>query len=367
MSIRLESFLKKLDEWAPMRYAEDWDNPGLQVGDKAREIHKVMVALTPGEEAVEAAVAHRADLLLTHHPLIFKPVKNINTDSACGRSLLKLAENRINLYCMHTNLDIAWGGVNDVLAGLLNLSDVELLADIEAELCYKVVVYVPVGYEDIVRNAMCDAGAGCIGNYSKCTFQARGNGTFFPEENTNPFLGTVGKLEYADEYRLETIVPEKDLQRAINAMLEVHPYEEVAYDVFRLENGGRKHGIGRVGNLKEEMTMKEFLSYTGNCLKSDHLVYQGDLNTIVKRVALCGGSGISFLGAAKGSGADVYVTGDMKYHDAQYAHELGMCVIDAGHYGTEHPVTEALAGFAKAQGLEAEIFEEDDYLNHWSK
>ena len=367
MSVRLESFLKKLEEWAPIRFAEDWDNPGLQVGDRKREINKVMVALTPGEEAVQAAVDQGAELLLTHHPLIFKPVKNINTDSATGRSLLKLAENQISLYCMHTNLDIAAGGVNDVLAEILGLSEIELLADIEEDLCYKVVVYVPVGYEDIVRNAMSEAGAGCIGNYSKCTFQTRGKGTFFPQKNTNPFIGTIGKLEYADEYRLETIVPERFLQKVLAAMLEVHPYEEVAYDVFRLENGERKHGIGRVGTLNEEMTLKDFLAYTGERLHTEHLVYQGDLNKKVKKVALCGGSGISFLQAAKRSGADVYVTGDMKYHDAQAAHELGMCVIDAGHYGTEHPVTKALANFVQQQGLDAEIFEEQDYLCHWGK
>lgn len=365
MSIGCQSFLEKLEQWAPLQYAEDWDNPGLQVGDRRKQINKIMVALTPGEAAVEAAVQENVDLLLTHHPLIFKPVKQINSDTATGRMLLKLIQHNINLYCAHTNLDIAAGGVNDVLAAALQLQQVQPLADITQDVCYKVVVYVPLDYADAVRQAMCDAGAGCIGNYSTCTFQAQGTGTFLPGENTNPFLGEAGRLEYADEYRLETIVPQPQLPAVIKAMEAVHPYEEVAYDVFRLENGGAVRGIGRIGQLAAPMTMAEFLAFTGQQLQCDHLTYQGDLQRTVQRVALCGGSGISYVKAAKKAGADVYVTGDMKYHDGQLASELGLSVVDAGHFGTERLITQALADFARQQGVDAVIFEEKDYLQHW--
>ena len=367
MSIRCQSFLSALEQWAPLSYAEEWDNPGLQVGDRQKEIKKVMVALTPGEAAVDAAVKAGVDLLLTHHPLIFKPVKQITTDTATGRSLLKLMAHQINLYCAHTNLDIAAGGVNDVLAAALQLQDVKLLADITQEICYKVVVYVPVGYEEIVRQAMCQAGAGCIGNYSSCTFQARGTGTFLPGEKTDPFLGQAGRMEYADEYRLETIVPQKVLPAVITAMEAAHPYEEVAYDVFRLENGGPKRGIGRIGQLAQPVSMAQFLEHVGQQLGCEHLTYQGDLERTVQKVALCGGSGVSYLNAARKAGADVYVTGDMKYHDGQAASELGMCVVDAGHFGTERLITQTLADFARKQGVEAVIFEEEqDYLQHWT-
>lgn len=366
MSIRCQSFLEKMEQWAPLKYAEDWDNPGLQVGDRQKEIHKVMVALTPGEAAVKAAVEAKADLLLTHHPLIFKPVKQINSDTATGRILLNLIQNDMNLYCAHTNLDIASGGVNDVLANVLQLQQVQPLADLVQEVIYyKVVVFVPVGYEEVVRQAMCDAGAGCIGNYSTCTFQARGTGTFLPAENTNPFLGEVGQLEYADEYRLETIVPQPVLPAVIKAMETVHPYEEVAYDVFRLENNGPVRGIGRIGQLAAPMSMADFLAFTGQQLQCNHLTYQGDLQKNVQRVALCGGSGISYLKAAKKAGADVYVTGDMKYHDGQLASELGMNVIDAGHFGTERLITEAMADFVRQQGVDCVVFQEEDYLQHW--
>ena len=367
MSIRCQSFLEKLEQWAPLHYAEEWDNPGLEVGDRNQELKKVMVALTPGEGAVQAAVEAQADLLLTHHPLIFKPMKQVNEDTATGRIVRTLIRNDIGLYCAHTNLDIAEGGVNDVLAEALKLQDVKPLADLTADVCYKLVVYVPVGYEETVRTTMCDAGAGCIGNYRNCTFQAQGTGTFLPGDNTNPFLGEAGRMEYADEYRLETIVPQAVLTAVVKAMEAAHPYEEVAYDVFRLENSGKQRGIGRVGMLQEAVTMAEFLEQVGTRLQCENLTYQGNLQKPVQRVALCGGSGISYLKAAKKAGADVYVTGDMKYHDAQLAAELGMCVVDAGHFGTEKMITRALAQFAEQNGLEAVIYDEEDYLQHWHR
>ena len=322
MSIRCQSFLELLEQWAPPHFAEDWDNVGLHAGDRNKEISRIMVALSPGEDAVNAAVEAGVDMLVTHHPLIFRSMKQINSDTATGRSLLKLIRNDVNLYCTHTNMDIAKGGVNDVLADYLELADVRPLADITKDICYKVVVYVPVGYEEIVRQAMCNAGAGCIGNYSGCTFQAKGTGTFLPGEGTSPFIGEAGRMEYAEEYRVETVVPQSALSAVIKAMEAAHPYEEAAYDVFRMENAGEERGIGRIGQLKESMSLAEFLDFTASKLGCDHMTYQGDLTRQIKTVALCGGSGLSYTGAAKKAGADVYVTGDMRYHDAQSANEL---------------------------------------------
>lgn len=352
-----------------MHYAEEWDNVGLHAGDRNKEISRIMVALSPGEDAVNAAVEAGVDMLLTHHPLIFRSMKQINSDTATGRSLLKLIRNDVNLYCAHTNLDIAKDGVNDVLAQALELEQVKPLADITHDICYKVVVYVPAGYEEIVRQAMCKAGAGCIGNYSGCTFQAKGTGTFLPGENTNPFIGEAGRMEYAEEYRLETVVPQAVLSAVIRAMEAAHPYEEVAYDVFRLENGGEDRGIGRVGQLKEAVSLAEFLDFTASKLSCDHMTYRGDLSRQIKTVALCGGSGSSYMGAAKKAGADVYVTGDMRYHDAQAADEMDLCVVDAGHLRTERMIVDALAAFARKQGLEVIVFDElkQDYLKHWHK
>lgn len=371
MSIRCQTLLDALEQWAPPAYAEDWDNPGLTVGARDAAISRVLVALTPDEAAADAAIAAGAQLLLTHHPLIFKPLKQINTDTAVGRTVLKLAAHGVAHYCAHTNLDIAPGGVNDVLAAALGLSSMEPLADVAREVCYKVMVYVPAGHEEAVRQAMCAAGAGCVGRYSCCTFQARGTGTFLPGEGTSPFLGEAGKLEYADEYRLETIVPQSALPAVLRAMRESHPYEEVAYDVFRLEQGGAARGIGRVGDLAQPVTLREFLALVGDRLGCDHLSYQtggrdADARAI-RRVAICGGSGASYLDAAKRAGADVYLTGDVKYHDGQTARQLGVAVVDAGHFATERPIVQALADFARRQGLEAIVYDEADYLAHWHK
>ena len=258
MQIGCDTFLKALEQWAPLSYAEEWDNCGLQVGRRDKAIGKVMIALTPGEAAIQAAVDNGVDMLLTHHPMIFKPTKNVTTDTVLGQSIIKLIRNDINLYCAHTNLDMALGGVNDVLAKALQLQEVEILENITEE-----------------------------------------------------------------------------------------------------------YGIGRVGNLAEPMTLEQFLSATAARLECMHLAYQGDLHCQVQKVALCGGSGISYLKAAKKAGADVYVTGDMKYHDAQLASELGICVVDAGHFGTEKHIVKVLAEFAKQQGVEVVIFEEEDYMKHW--
>ena len=259
MQTGCDTFLTALEAWAPLSWAEEWDNCGLQVGRRDKLLNKVMVALTPGEAAIQAAVSAGVDMLLTHHPMIFKPTKSVTTDTVLGQSIIKLIQHDINLYCAHTNLDMAVGGVNDVLAKTLNLQGVEIL-----------------------------------------------------------------------------------------------------------ENVTEEYGIGRVGNLAEPMTLQSFLAQVAGQLECSHLAYQGDLHRQVQRVALCGGSGISYLSAAKKAGADVYVTGDMKYHDAQLASELGICVVDAGHFGTEKQIVKALAEFAAAQGLETVIFEEEDYLKHWT-
>ncbi len=373
MSMRCQDLVTALEQWAPPAWAEDWDNPGLTVGARDAVLTRVMVALTPDEATAQAAAEAGAQLLLTHHPLIFKPIKQLNSDTAVGRTVLTLAAHGVAHYCAHTNLDIAPGGVNDVLAAALGLTAVEPLADLrQAEYC-KVVVYVPAGYEDRVRDAMCGAGAGCVGAYSRCTFQARGTGTFLPGAGTSPFLGEAGRLEYADEYRLETIVPRDALPAVLAAMRAAHPYEEAACDVFRLDPAGcawsgAVRGIGRIGDLPRPLPLEAFLELVGERLGCAHLAYHAATDAPrLRRVALCGGSGASYLQEAKRAGADVYLTGDVKYHDAQTARQLGLTLVDAGHFATERCVVRALADFVRRLGLEAIVYAEEDYLSHWHR
>lgn len=372
MSISCGDIIAAVEQLAAPGLAEEWDNVGLQVGDKAQQVTKIMLALTPTEQAVAAAKEQQADMLITHHPLIFKPIKKVTTDSATGRAIIELITNHISLYCAHTSLDAAKGGVNDVLAEALGLVDVEVLEEcVLAAQWYKLVVYVPQDYEDTVRQALCQAGAGQIGEgYSCCTFRSAGIGTFIPQVGADPYIGKVGEVSHAEEFRLETVVDGQHLRQAIDAMLQVHPYEKAAYDVFRLELPGQAAGIGRLGRLPVEMTLQQFLVEISNKLHIPHLSYQGDLSQRIKTVALCGGSGAGYLSLANSKGADVYLTGDVKYHDGQLAEELGIALIDAGHFATERLILPVLSCYLQHQlGLSAEqivVWEkEEDLLKHF--
>lgn len=372
MSTRCGDIVKVIEDWAKPVLAEDWDNVGLHVGDRAQMVSRIMVALTPSEQAVAQAVAQKADMLVTHHPLLFKPVENVTADSAVGRSIYQLIKHDIALYCAHTSLDSTTGGVNDVLAQTLALNHIRPLVAADEETWYKLVVYVPKGFEEKVRQAMCSAGAGHLtGNYDSCTFRTEGLGTFRPKAGAQPFCGTMGCLSQAEEYRLETVVSAANCAAVVQAMLKEHPYEEAAYDLFRLEPMlPSKAGMGRIGQLTQKVTLAQFLAQTAHALAVEDLTFCGAKDKFVQTVAVCGGSGSTFLAAAKKQGADVYVTGDLKYHDGQAAEELGLAVVDAGHFATERLVLQKLAAYLR-QNLAPDLEkvwvwqEEADFLRHY--
>ena len=333
---RVKDIMGVMEEIAPERLAEGWDHPGLAVGDPEREVTKILVALDVIDPVVEEAKALGANMIITHHPmLLFKKIESITADNALGKRIYYLIENGIAAFSAHTNLDIAAGGTNDVLAELVGLENVELLEETWAETYKKIVVYVPVGHEAAVRNAMCEAGAGHIGAYSHCTFGAAGKGTFLPLEGTHPFLGEEGKLEFADEIRLETIVPAERAGAVVNAMLAAHPYEEAAYDIYPVEQKGRREGIGRMGELPEAMPFRDFAAMLKEKLHLDSIRLVGDGEKPVKKVGLCTGAGVSFVSLAHAKGCDAYLTADIKYHEAQEAVEKGLAVADVTHYESE--------------------------------
>ncbi len=341
--ISCQTLIQILEKWAPRKLAMDWDNPGLATGELSAEVSKVLLTLTVTSETVEFAAKNGYGMIISHHPLIFKPLKSLKKDTPLGKIIYEAIKNDIVIYSAHTNMDIAKDGINDILVQLLDLEQIKVLKPTYREKLYKLTVFVPIGYEDAVRDAMCDAGAGHIGNYSHCTFNAQGFGTFKPLEGTNPFIGEYNKLEKADEIRIETIVPESHLKKVVNAMIKAHPYEEVAYDIYPLENPGREFGLGRIGYTKEPVTLKEFCEVVKDKLGISHLRAVGDLSNHT----------------AAFFGADVLVTGDVKYHDALDAKELGLAVIDAGHFATENillPVLkEHLEQEAKLLNKEVEI------------
>jgi len=323
---------KALESWAPQHLAYDWDNVGLQIGSYSERTKKVLVTLDVLEPVADEAIDAGVNLIIAHHPLIFKPLKRIDFQTPKGGTIKKLIENNITVYAAHTNLDIAQGGVNDLLADKLGLDDVQPLVDMREEPLLKLMVFVPKTHAEQVRDALGKAGAGHIGNYSHCTFQTEGHGTFMPLEGTDPFIGSTNKLEIVDEFKMETVVKEKDLHRVITAMKKAHPYEEVAYDLFPLKHIGPPFGLGRIGTMKETADVKALSETIKNVFDIENLRVTGDLTQQIKKVAVIGGSGEKYLYQAKKMGADAFITGDVTFHLAQDAKELGLALIDPGHY-----------------------------------
>src|SRR5699024_5210235 len=323
---------KLMEEWAPKHLAYDWDNIGLQVGSYSRQVKKVMVTLDVVEDVIDEAIEKGVDMIIAHHPLLFKPLKQINTDTHQGRMVRKLITHNISVYAAHTNLDSAVGGVNDLLAEPLNLQSSEVLVDSVQEGLFKIAVFVPLTHTEAVINALNKVGAGHIGDYSHCTFQTKGHGTFKPLEGTEPYIGTQDKIEKVEEVKIETIVHRSILSKAINEMIQAHPYEEVAYDIFPLENQGKIFGLGRIGELKEKVTLQSLIEHIKKIYDVPTVRVTGDLTKEVKKVAILGGSGEKYISTAKKKGADVYITGDMTFHSAQDAEYMGLSVIDPGHH-----------------------------------
>lgn len=345
MSVKCQVVMDALEKLAPKHLAENWDNVGLLIGSPSQEIHKIMTALDVNEAVVDQAIADGVDMIVSHHPVIFKEIHAIRTDLPTGRLLERLIRAGIAVFAAHTNLDIAVDGVNDLLARKLQLSRIFPLTINVTEKLVKLVVYVPSTHSEAVFNAISQAGAGHIGNYSHCTFQSAGTGTFLPLTGTHPFIGKQGTLESVSEIRLETILPEKISDRVIKAVLRVHPYEEVAYDIYPLLNQGKGFGLGRIGELTEAVSLHDFALQVKKALKISFVRVTGTEDQTIKKVAVCGGSGAELIHKAKFAGADVLVTGDVKYHEAQNARDIGIAVIDAGHFGTERPVVSFLAQY----------------------
>jgi len=353
-SARIQDLLGLLHGLYPPDLAEDWDNVGLQVGDPSAPLSQVLVALDASEAAVEEARKRNCQALLTHHPLILRPLKNITPSDSTGRTALTAIRNGISILSAHTNLDSASDGLNDWLAARLALREVVPLAASVAELV-KLAVYVPKEHAEAVAGALFDAGAGKVGGYDRCSFRVTGEGTFRPGEGCRPFIGEQGAEERVEEVRIETILPRRLSGRVIEKMRRVHPYEEVAYDLYPLHNRLPGAGLGRIGRLAEATTLAVFAEAVKAALGLPALRVVGDPQRRLAKVALCGGSGASLLAEADRQGADVLVTGDVKYHEARQAEERGIALLDAGHFGTEHlavgGLVEALSRQAATRGM----------------
>ncbi|HET6568068.1 MAG TPA: Nif3-like dinuclear metal center hexameric protein [Rhodothermales bacterium] len=349
-----------IEAWAAPASAQSYDNVGLQVGDPSRSVERAVIALDLTAGVIDEAKRTGAGLIITHHPLIFRPLRNVTAGSGPSGLAFQLASQGIALYSAHTNLDAAPGGVSFALAEQLGLQDVRFLKPFP-ETLYKLVTFVPPSHTDAVRQALADAGAGRIGDYDSCSFSLRGTGTFRPGEEASPFIGTTGGgLESVEEDRLEVEVARWDLGRVVQALRSAHPYEEVAYDVYPVQQANTRAGFGAVGRLPAPEPLEAFLRRVSSRLGAESLQYVGAPGQVVHRVAVCGGSGSDLTATAMASGADAYVTADVTYHkffDVLDAEDRPrMVLIDAGHYQTEAVTEEILRAYL------AERFPDVDWI-----
>ena len=319
--------------FAPLPLQDGFDNAGLQVGLTDAEVTGVLLCLDVTEAVVDEAVALGCNLIVSHHPLIFSPLKRVTGATYVERCVIKALANGVAIYSAHTNLDNASGGVNYRIAAKLGLQNVKILVPKEGALL-KLSVYVPVAHADAVRSALFAAGCGNIGNYGSCSYNAVGYGTFEAGEGANPFCGSVGSLHKEEEVRIDTIMPAYIKGRVVKALLAAHPYEEPAFDIYPLQNSWDSVGAGIIGELPVAVDETAFLQQVKDTFAVGSVRHTGLLGKAVRRVALCGGAGGSFAGAAVAAGADVYITGEARYHDL-FNYDGKMVVAVIGHYESE--------------------------------
>ncbi|MGI6003811.1 MAG: Nif3-like dinuclear metal center hexameric protein [Christensenellales bacterium] len=325
-----------MQAWAPLSMAEDFDNSGLMVGWQGAAVTKIAVTLDATMQACRQALESGADMIIAHHPLFFGGGrKRFIDEDDDARAALFCARHGISLYAAHTNLDKCVCGVNDALCDVLCWRAEGPLSAGRGRL-YKLVVYTPKDHVRAVENALFENGAGHIGRYSHCGFSVEGAGSFMPLEGTDPFIGRQHEISRVEEVRLESVVSEAALECVVRAMKEAHPYEEVAYDVFRLEaDRAEKWGLGRIAVLEKEKTLRQVALDIKEKLNAPSVRFSGDPDTRITRMALCGGSAGEYAALAKEMGADAYLTGEAKHHELLGAQSAGIPVLIAGHFETE--------------------------------
>jgi dinuclear metal center YbgI/SA1388 family protein len=354
--ITIATLVQYLEQLAPPERAAEWDNVGLLLGDRASVVERVMTCLTITPEVAQEAVDSKIQLLVTHHPILFKPVQRLTTDTPEGRMALSLVRAGVAVYSPHTAFDNAPGGINDLLAQKLNLSDVVPLRQRFGPQQYKVVVFVPDKDLARVSDALFSAGAGHIGQYSQCSFRFSGTGTFFGSESTSPTIGQKGRREEVNEWRLEVICPEACISQAVAALKAAHSYEEPAFDIYPLRPATCVVGAGRLGRLPEPITLAALARGVKSSLSAGMVQTVGDPNRSVARVAIACGAGGEFLIDAIGAKADVFLTGEVRFHDYLAAQAQGVALLLPGHYATERPGMEDLAARLQHRWPELQVW-----------
>ncbi|MCD6595186.1 Nif3-like dinuclear metal center hexameric protein [bacterium] len=333
--MRLEELIKEFESICPQDWVYPGDEVGLFCGDPKRAVDKVLIALDISDEVINEAIEGRYDLLFTHHPLRnLNGARIIATDSLSGK-IYRAIQNDLAIYSAHTNLDFAPFGVSVALAGILGIKIDRPLSTKNSGKLYKIAVFVPETNFERFRRQMLDLGIGSIGKYSRCSFSSAGEGTFEPGKGTNPYIGEIGKLEKVDEIKFETIVPSHLLNETIRSMKTFHPYEEPAYDIYPLENVKSNGGFGLIGTLAKMMSVSDVARLCMDKLPTDAVRISGDGEKFIRKVAVLGGSGDSFVRYVIDSAVDLFIVGELNYHSALALKEAEIASVVAGHFGTE--------------------------------
>jgi len=331
--MKLSELTSYIESIAPLSFQESYDNAGLLIGSPSDEVSNALICLDITEAVLDEAIAGEFQLIIAHHPLIFSGLKKLNGKTEVEKCVLKAIKNDIAIYAAHTNLDSVQGGVNSKICDKLKLKKCKILAPAKGQL-KKLVTFIPEAQADDVRRAVFNAGAGHIGNYDSCGYSMDGEGSFRGNEQTNPFVGEKGQLHIEKEVRFETIFPSHLQTKVITALLNSHPYEEVAYDIYSLDNDLATVGAGMLGELEEPISEIDFLNLVKEQFQCKVIRHSPLRGKTIKKVAVCGGSGSFLIRQAIGSGADIFITGDMKYH--QFFEAEGKIVIaDIGHFESE--------------------------------
>jgi len=339
----VQDVINHLEKLAPLAYAEDFDNVGLLVGDKNIKVTGILVTLDTLEAVVEEAIAENCNLIISFHPIIFKGLKKLTGKNYVERVVMKAIKHDIAIYSIHTALDNALQGVNDVICNQLELTNKHILIP-QSETIKKLTTYVPKNEAEQLRIALFKTGAGSLGNYNNCSFNVEGIGTFNGNKNTNPTKGEKGVTHIEEETKISITFPKHLESKVIKTLFESHSYEEVAYEITTLENKNQNIGMGMIGELKEPLDELPFLRYLEAKMNTECIRHSSFLNKKIKKIAVLGGSGSFAINAAKASGADAFITADLKYHDF-FTAENSIFLADIGHYESEQFTKNLLVGY----------------------
>ncbi|MDT0675777.1 Nif3-like dinuclear metal center hexameric protein [Autumnicola musiva] len=339
----IKEVMHHIEEFAPLNYAEDFDNVGLLVGNEDTKATGALITLDTLESVVDEAVEKNCNLIISFHPIIFSGLKKLTGKNYVERAVIKAIQHNIAIYAIHTALDNQYKGVNDMIAEKLQLKNREILIPKKGNI-KKLTTFVPVENTEKVRNALFNAGAGSIGNYDNCSFNLKGSGSFRPNKDANPAIGEKGKVHFEEEMQLGITFPSHLEPKVLQALFNSHPYEEVAYEITTLENRHQHLGMGMIGELEQETSEEEFLKSLKTVFNTGVVRHSAVRGKTVKKVAVLGGSGSFAIDNAKNAGADVFITADLKYHDF-YKTEGKIVLADIGHYESEQFTKDLLYSF----------------------